>query len=229
MINQGKISDSKELLVFQLEIRHLFSHSCRFHFIPLLAVGVFFIAWIYPIASPFVPVMLVVLCGLELQFNNLLFRTATEFETYLLFPISWRRVILMKNLATIALTFLLFALNSMTLLYFSPEAIILVDVRDALLYLATIIFPMLQIGNAQSVRHPRRISGLQINDLIEAIWMLLNVAIVSVPYYLFMKLIEYPFLCIVYGAITMVVWRRFSIDKTAEYVEKNQFALCNTQ
>jgi hypothetical protein len=219
----------KELLIFQLEIRHLFAHNCRFHFIPLFIIGVFFIAWVYSVASPFVPVMVVVLCGLELQFNNLLFRTSSEFETYLLFPISWRRVIIMKNLATIALTFLLFIVGSMSLLYFSPATIKFIDVRDAVLYLVTIIFPMLQIGNTQSVRHPRRISGLQINDFIEAIWTLLNVAIVSVPYYVIMKLIEIPFLCLVYGPLTMIIWWRFSIDRTAEQIMKNQFELCSTQ
>lgn len=227
MLDLRTVFGKKEFLIFQLEISHLFSHSRIWHFIPLLIFGVFFVAGIYPDASPFIPIIIVVFCGLELQYDNLFFRTSKEFEAYLMFPVSWKKVILMKNLATILLTLIIFGLTSMSLLYFSPATITLTDLKDVMLYLLTVIFPLIQFGNSQSVRNPRRISGFQINDFIEAVWMLVNVAILSMPYYLFTKLFEMPWLCIVYAAVTIAVWWVFSINKTAEYIKKNRFELCN--
>jgi uncharacterized membrane protein len=90
----------------------------------------------------------------------------------------------------------------------------------------TVAFPLLQIGNTQSFKNPRRVSGLRINDFIEAVWMLLNVAIASIPYLLFVELFGVEALCVLYGIITMVVWWRMSIVKTAENLNKNAIELC---
>jgi hypothetical protein len=228
-ITLEKFVSNTDSLIFRLEIRHLCSHTRRWHFVLLLLFGVFFVPAIYPDASPFVPIIFVVFSGLELQYDNLLFRTGNELEAYLLLPVSWERVVIAKNLAAVVLTIIIFLITSMSLLYFSPTTIILTDLKDALLYLSTIIFPLIHFGNTQSVRNPRRISGLQINDLVEAIWMLLNVLILSAPYYLIIKLIEMPILCLVYSVITILIWRHRSVGKTAEYIKKNQYKLCQTK
>jgi hypothetical protein len=229
MLDLKTIFSKKEFFIFKLEIQNLFSHRRRWHFMFLFIMGVCFVPWVHPDVTPFLPVMFVVFCGLELQYDNLLFRSKKDFEAYLMFPINWEKVILAKNIATIVLTIIIFILASMSLLYFSPATITLVDIGDALLYLMTVIFVLLQYGNLQSVRSPRRVSGLQVNDLIEAIWMLINLLIFSLPYYFFVKLIELPALCVVYSAATAYFWRRNSITKTAEYIKNNHFDLCKTE
>jgi hypothetical protein len=229
MNEQERYFSRAELLIFQLEMRHLLAHTRRWHFILLFFFGIFFVTAIYPNASPFIPVITVVLCGLELQYDNILFRTEKELEAFLMFPVLWKKVVLVKNLAAITLTLIMFLISSMGLLYFSPANISLTDIGEALLYLSTVIFPVIQFGNTQSVRSPRRISGLQINDLVEAVWMLLNVLILSVPYYIIIRLFEMPMLCLVYSALTILIWRYRSVGRTAEYIKNNQYKLCQTQ
>jgi hypothetical protein len=221
--------DKKDLLIFRYEIQALLSHKRKFHFAFLLILGIFLIAWIYPVGLPFVPVMIVALCGLELQFNNILFRDPKEFEAYQLFPVSWKCVILMKNLSTAVLTVFISLLSAMVLLRFSPATIRPVDLVDLLLYLLTVLFPLIQIGNSQSVSNPRRFSGMQTNDFIEVVWMLVNIGIVSVPYFIFIELLKMPLLSVLYGIITIAIWLSISVNKTANHIINNSFEICSSQ
>jgi hypothetical protein len=140
----------QDRMIVRTEIQGFFHHRRSLHIVPLSMAGIFLMAWIYPVGSPFAPIMMVVFAGLELQFNNILFRTWNEFEAMSLFPISWKHLIYIKNVTTIALVLLAMIILSMTLLFFSPAYITFKEIADALFYMTTVIFPLLHLGNRQS-------------------------------------------------------------------------------
>ena len=223
---RAKLINPKGWLLFSTEIRQFFVHRRSLHFVPLLVGGVVLTAWVYPAGSPFLPIVIVVLIGLEPQFNNIFYRTPNELEALIMFPTSWKRVVMMKNLAAVALTLICFILTSMALLYFSPEIVTFRLTSDAILYLLTIMFPLTQLGNTRSIQHPRRNAGWQIDDFIEAVWMLATIGVLSIPYFLLTGLIEAPVLVITYGVATMVVWYKVSLSKIAANLEKEKEWIC---
>ena len=198
--------------IFEMEVKQLFAHPRIFHFIPLLVAGVVLAAWVYPVAPPFVPVMLVVFTGLELQFNNMFFRTPAELDSLSMFPDPWRRVVVAKNLAAVFLAAAGSIVMSAIVMYFSPGRITLREVAGGAVYFLTVIFPLMQIGNSSSLRNPRSQSGLRISDFIEALWMVITLGVVSVPYVLLGGM---PLPCLVYAAVTAVIWYKRSIPRTA--------------
>jgi len=221
--------DEADKALISMELRQFFRHPRCMHFIPLLVFGAFFTAWLYPVASPVAAVMVVVFCGLELQFNNIFFRTTNEIEALMLLPLPWHRVVFLKNLSTILLSSFFVIVVSITLLYFSPSVVGKAQLIDAGMYYLTVIFPLLHIGNGRSIESPRRSSGLRINDLIEALWMAATLSIVSIPFLLCVNLFHLPVLCLVYGAGCSVLWYRVSIPKTAQDIERESLTLCNVQ
>jgi hypothetical protein len=218
--------DEADRALLSMELRQFFRHPRCMHFIPLIAFGAFFTAWLYPVASPLAAVMVVVFCGLELQFNNIFFRTSNEMEALMLLPVPWGRIIFIKNLATIILSLLFVLITSMTLLYFSPSVVESKQLIDAGLYFLTVIFPLLHIGNGRSMEFPRRCSGLRIDDLIEALWMAATLGFISIPFLLFMNLFHLPILCLIYGSGWWVLWYRFSIPQSVREIEHKSLTLC---
>jgi hypothetical protein len=214
-------------ILFKMEVKGLFLHPRGIHLIGLGLGGVFLSAWVYPVASPFLPVALTVFTGLEPQFNNILFRSPREFESLSVFPLSWKRVVLVKNVAAIVLAIVCLVIASMFLLYFSPAVPTGRDFFYAILYVATVIFPLLHLGNVNSARHPRRECGLRTADLFEALWQLVLLGLVSIPFFIFAELLELPLLCLLYSAAAAAFWYRDSIRRTAMLIEREQTALCS--
>ncbi len=217
----------KERLLLRTELKEYFLHRRSLHFFPLVFFGVFLMAWIYPVASPMAPIVVIVIAALESQFNNIFYRTGNELEAMALFPLAWRRIILIKNLCTIILLVALIALTSMALLYFSPDKMTYDRWGEAFAWVATIIFPLLHIGNGQSIRRPRRATGLQIGDLVETLWMMVNLALASIPYYLFVYVFHLRVLCLVYALLAGVLWYRYSLKRTARQIEREIPTLCS--
>ncbi|HTK81215.1 MAG TPA: hypothetical protein VL633_02905 [Bacteroidota bacterium] len=220
--------NSKETLFVRLEFMQYFRHRRSLHVVSLLPLGVFLMSWVYPVASPYAPVLIVLIIGLELQFNNIFYRTENELEALSQFPISWERLILAKNIAAILLALLLFTLLSMFLFFFSPDAISPGHIGDALLYLSTIIFPIIHFGNEQSIQRPRRQSGLLLDDLIAALWMIVSLFLVSIPAFIFMGVVHLPILCLAYSAATVTYWLKVSLPKTAQRIENEYTLICSS-
>jgi len=187
--------------------------------------GVILVLWPY-FESPLVSVMIVLFAGLEPQFNNILFRTPLEFEALNIIPVEWQRIVKAKNLATILLIAVMFPILASTLLYFAPSSITLERTSEAGLYMLTVILPLMHVGNARSVQNPRRENGWQIDDVAGIVELLISIAILSIPYLIFVEAIEIPALCIVYFIATVVFWWRYSIRKTAELIESRKTEIC---
>lgn len=210
-----------------MDIRQCFSARRIPVFILLTLIGIFLVVQESEL-SPMVVVFLVVFAILEAQFNNILFRSPHELEALSMFPISWRRVVIVKNLATIVLTALLTVIIAMVVFYFSPKAIEASIVVEALLYSATIIFPLLHAGNIESVRAPRRNAGWQTDDLVQAVGMFSFIVVLSIPYVLFTVVLRLPLLNIVYAGALAWFWYSKSIPKTAFNIEQKKTLLCTT-
>ena len=212
-------------LLIATEIKQFFLHPRSLHFVPLTMAGVILVLWPY-FKSPFVSVMIVLFAGLEPQFNNILFRTPFEFEALSILPIEWQRIVKAKNLTTLLLVVVMFPIVAGTLLYFSSTPITLERTSEAVLYILTVIFPLMHVGNVRSVQHPRRESGWQIDDVAGMVELLISMAMLSSPFVIFVEAMETPALCIVYFIATVIFWWRYSIRRTAELIESRKTEIC---
>jgi hypothetical protein len=213
-------------VLLETELRGFVRHKRSAHLVPLLVAGVVLSVWIYPVGPPFVPVVIVVAAGLELEFNNIFFRTPNEVKAMLMFPIPAVRIILAKNIATLLLALGVAAAASMALLYFSPAHIGPGQLASVAFYLPSVLFSLLVIGNERSIRNPRPRCGLQMNDLLETIWMLVYLGLVSIPFFFCSAVVDLPVLGLAYGIATALYWYRISIPRTAARYEHERSNLC---
>ena len=215
-------------ILVRAELKEIFAQRRVYHFLPLLVIGSFLMAWIFSVGSPFAPIIVLVVTGLEPQFNNIIFRTPNELQALGILSCSWRNVIVAKNVASLIHFGLFLILVSMSLLYFSPEAITGAHAEEAALYIVTVAFPLLHTGNTQSLRRPRRYSGLRLEDLVQAVWMCVNLALLSVPFYVFSNL-PLPWIsCTAYGVLTGILWYKISVRSSSVYLAEHFSDLCLT-
>ncbi len=212
-------------MLFTMELRQCFSAKRIPVFIVLILIAIFVIVQESEL-SPIFIVFLAVFAILESQFNNILFRSPHELEALSMFPFSWKRIVLVKNVASIVLFGIVTIIVSMSALYFSPVQLSWHLVADGLIYSSTIIFPLLHIGNRESVQDPRKSSEWEVNDLVQAVGMFLFVCILSFPYILFSIVFKMEWLNLVYAIITGWFWITRSIPGTALNIESHKTQLC---
>ncbi len=217
--------DGRLFFLAHWEIRQFFASRTNLKCLLLLPPAVFLALWPY-VGSPFVPVFLVVFIGLEPQYDNILYRTPHEFESFSLFPLDFSVVVLAKNLATMVLTVALAALSAVIVVYFSPAQIGPPEVGKSGLYLLSVIFPLLAAGNHRSLHTPRRLTGVSLNDAAEAVVTIVIVAVCSLPFLVFVTIMVTPEWCMVYSATTGVYWYKYSVRHTAQGIHQQRLRLC---
>ena len=222
-----KAFDIRVRMLISMEIRQFFLHPRSRHFIPLAVLGVWLILWPY-FSSPFIPIVLVLFVGLEPQFQNIFFRTHNELEILSVISCGWQQIVIAKNIAAIAIACIMFPVLSAALLYFSPSPVSLGYATDTILYLLTIFFPLIHVGNLRSISNPRRVTGWQVGDLAGAVEILVSMGIFSIPFILFTIGMDAPFLCVLYSISTAIFWWRYSIPKTVQAIEAEKTTLCLT-
>ena len=207
------------------ELAGYFRGSLPFRFIPLIPAGIFLAAWTWRIASPFAAVIWIVFIGLEPRINNMFYGSVRELEALSLFPSEWKRIIIMKNGSTALVGVCALVLVSAVCLYFSPEAVTVRQIENAVLYLMTICFPVLSLGNEASSRYPRRDAGAFSGGLYDPLWMSLTLLAVSVPYFIITELVEIPWLGLIYSAATAASWYFRSVARTAVQITNRRNVL----
>ncbi len=215
----------REVMLFTMELHQCFSARRIPVFILLILVAIFLVVQESELSPMFI-VFLAVFAILESQFNNILFRTPHELEALSMFPLSWDRIVLVKNIASIVLMGIVTVIVSMSTLYFFPWPTNWTLVVDALIYSSTIIFLLLHIGNRESVQAPRKSLGWGVSDLVQAVGMLLFVCVLSFPYILFTIVLKLQWLNLVYAFITGWFWLTRSIPGTALAIESRKTRLC---
>lgn len=183
--------------------------------LPLLPAAAFLGAWTWGAASPIAPAVWLACVALEPRFNNMFYGSPRELEAFSLLPSRWERIVLLKNLSTAGIAAGVLALLSVVALYFSPEAFTAARAGETALYLSTIVFPLLILGNGSSARHPRRDAGAFSGGFAEAAWMSVTLLAVSVPWFLLTGLLERPWLGVPYAALTAGWWYFGSVPRTA--------------
>lgn len=204
--------------MFRYELTGYVRGSLPLRFVLLAPIGVFLTVWTWRVASPFAAVIWLICVGLEPRINNIFYGSPREPEALSLFPLNWKRVLLIKNGSTALIGICAMVLMSVVSLYFSPESAAGRDLGDALLYLSTICFPILSFGNEASLQYPRRDSATFSAGFLEALWMSLTLLAVSIPYLLITELLEISWLCLPYAAVTAATWYFRSISRIAAHL-----------
>jgi hypothetical protein len=117
---------------------------------------------------------------------------------------------------------------AMAVLYFSPQQLRSELVTQALQYSSTILFPLLHVGNSESLRSPRRTVGWQTDDLIQAAGMLLFVVVLSMPFIIFTFVLRLQVLNLLYAVATLWHWYKRSVPQTAFTLEQRKTEICST-
>jgi hypothetical protein len=208
--------------VVRAEILHFLRDPINVKLLALLPPAVFAALWPY-IGSTIVPALAATLLGLEPKFNNVLFQSPNEGEALLLFPSRWRNVVAAKNSVALILTLLLFLLYGLSIGYFAPSPVDLIEWKTGLLYLFTVVFPLLHFGNFQSVQHPRRRIGWSLGDLAEGCLFLIMAGICSIPFAIFVQTEAATALCLAYGTVGGLFWWKVSLPRTARMLASGSF------
>jgi uncharacterized membrane protein YbaN (DUF454 family) len=214
-------------MIVGMELKQFFTHPRSLHAVPITLAGVFLVLWPY-FPSPFVLVVVALFAAVESQFNNILFRTRNELESLSVLPTHWEKIVKAKNIATMLLVAMMFPVVAATILYFSPSTVPLKEGWASVLYISSVIFPVLHVGNLRSVQHPRRITGWQLDDAAGIVEILMVLAVFSIPFLLFVVAIQAPLLCLAYSSVTAVFWWRRSIPKAAALIASRNTELCLT-
>ena len=214
--------------IIRMELRRFFMHPRSLYGLPFLMAGVF-VAVHKNALAPLVMVFVVSACTLEAQFTNILYRSPNEFERLCLFALPWKRIVLYKNLATIALTLMLIPVVAVVVFYFSPVLPGAEEYRQAVAYLLSVIFTLLIYGNARSLSNPRKDLSWQFRDYAEALWMPLFLAAFSIPYFVLMSLPHGSALTLIYAGVMGIVWYTRSLPRTAEFLRTHSVQLCERQ
>lgn len=214
-------------ILLRMELRQAFAAKRIPLFALLALVGILLLVQEGEL-PPLIILLVVTLGGMESQFTNIFFRSPHELEALSIFPLRWSRIVLIKNVAALIVTMIVWTMMAMATLYFSPKHIRLADLGNALLCASTIVFPLLQIGNIESLQAPRRNAAWKIDDLVQAAGMMLFVVILFLPYMILVPLLSLHALCIVYAILSAVHWYWRSIPTTAARVERDLHRLCAT-
>lgn len=204
--------------VVHAEIIHFLRDPINLKFLFLVTPAVFAALWPY-IGSSLVPALAATLLGLEPKFNNFLFQSPNEGEALHLFPCRWRSVVAAKNSTALALTLLFFLLFGLSIEYFSPSPAGIAEWKSGLLYLLTIVFPLLHFGNFHSVQHPRRHLGWSLGDLAEGCLFMITAGLCSIPFAIFAETEFGTALCLAYGCAGAVFWWKVSLPRTVRLLE----------
>jgi hypothetical protein len=202
------------LRIVTIDLRLLATTWRTAAYFPLTAGAVLVALWPYG-GSPYIPVVAALFAGLESQYANILFRSPREFEAYAIVPVPWETIILGKNIATLIATYGLYGLMSLALWYTLPERPSGPETYGGSLWIATLAFPFLHIGNQISVRKPRRRVEWSFDDVASAFVFLAMGALLSIPYFLCATLIGEPLLALPYIGGAAAFWFKFSIPRSA--------------
>lgn len=222
-----RVPSEADWILLRMELRQAFAAKRIPLFALLALVGILLLVQEGEL-PPLIILLVVTLGGMESQFTNIFFRSPHELEALSIFPLRWSRIVLIKNVAALIVTMIVWTMMAMATLYFSPKDIRLADLGNALLCASTIVFPLLHIGNIESLQAPRRNAAWKIDDLVQAAGMMLFVVILFLPYMILVPLLSLHALCIVYAILSAVHWYWRSVPTTAARVERDLHRLCAT-
>jgi hypothetical protein len=187
--------------------------------VPLALLAPLLSLWPY-IGSPFAPAAIATMLTLEPFYNNSLNIWHGQLTAGVILPVDLIRTIRQRNIALIILTWGCAALFATMVSYVQPEPPDGTDLGSFALYLASLQFPLLILGNSISWQQIRARSRWTLEDAAAAILMVIGGGVASLPWFLLAGLPGDDLLLLVYTAGTGVLWWRYAIPRTASIIHE---------
>jgi hypothetical protein len=208
-----------QLLKYDLRFISWQNHLARFG---VISVPMFLMVWSGsdPTRSLFYITTFVFL-GLENVYTNIFFRVPNEMDSYTLLPVSYRKLIFVKNIAAIIVTLPALLVVGIITVYFSLTVPSLAQLHQMMLYVATLLFPLLHFGNVISLRYPRRYMRLDFEALVYLVFQLMAIAVSSIPYVVLKAVSDSDVPCLMFAVGGAFYWYSISVPRTARvFIEK---------
>jgi len=215
-----------QLLKYDLQFVSWQNHIARFG---VFSIPVFLMAWSgSDAAMSLFYIVLLAFLGLENIYTNIFFRVPNELDVYTLLPLSYKQLILAKNIAAIIVTLPALLVVGVVILYFSLSVPSLDQLYHAMLYVVTSLFLLLHCGNVLSLKYPRRDVQLNFDVLTHLVFQLMAVAVSSVPYIVLKGIFDSDALCFIFAIASGIWWYFFSVPWTARMFVKKKFHILET-
>jgi hypothetical protein len=209
----------RELRAIIFELRGMFTTGHFFRLLPLSVLAPLLSLWPY-IGSPFAPAVLATLISLEPFYNNMLNIWPGQMTTGGLFPTGWEPALRRRNIAVVIATWGVLAHFTVLIAYVQPVPVAPESIGTFALYLASIQFPLLMIGNSFSWQQIRGRTGWGLEDAAAALTMLIGGAITSIPFLVGTGIPGDSLILILYTAVTGALWWFRSIPRTANAIHE---------
>jgi hypothetical protein len=199
-----------------------------FHFLRfiLIAVVVIIFMWSYQVRfSSLLYTFVLGFAAIEVVYLNAFFRLPNELERMILFPISWQTIITAKAISTLAVTAVLLLLSGVLVSYAAVGLPPVQIIWDGLLLLLSGSFSMLTLGHILSIQYPRRRVFLNFDEAPYFLFQLLVLAVSSVPYLILKMGFESDVACLLYSALSSVIWYFVVVPRLAARMLQEQSAV----
>jgi hypothetical protein len=208
-----------DLSLFALELRGMAATRYHLRIIPLAILAPLLSLWPH-IGSPFTPAAIATMIVLEPCYNNALNMWAGQMTAGAVYPADWIRTLRRRNTVQITLTWGVATLFIALVSYVQPEPPPLQQIGAFALYLASVQFPLLMLGNSFSWQQVRGRSGWVLEDAATALIMLVAGGLVSLPWFLVSGARGGLIMLLFYIAGTAVAWWTYAVPRTAQTIHE---------
>ena len=195
-------------------------HTLRFI---VIAIAVIIFMWSYPVR--FHPLFYIFVLGfavLEAGYMNAFFRLPNELERMMLFPISWRRIIMAKAISTLVITAPFLLLSGVLISYAAVGLPRIQILWDGLLLLLSASFSMVSLGHILSIQYPRRKVFFNFDEAPYFLFQILALAVSCLPWLILKVRLESDIACLLYTALSGVVWYFVIVPRLANRLQREQ-------
>jgi len=209
-----------EILLFPIELRRFFEEPRNAVMLPVALLVPFLSLWPY-FASPLLPALSATFACMEPYYLNMWYLWPGQFEGFALRPISWRRVIAVKNLAALVLTLILFWVFAAITFYFHTGRIAPNDLGDATLACVVAGMTLSIFGNNYSIVSPRGRMGWTLTDLAASVLAMLVGGMSLIPVVVVSYLIGSWEAYGILITLAALLWAGWSLPSTAARIANN--------
>ena len=189
----------------------------------LLCLGILGDAWLYSSGSPFDLVTICVFLLLWKSYKRMLSVSRNEFRALSIFSLPWEKVILLKNLAVMALSVLLFYSLSVVVLYFCPKTLSFADTVHATVFFLSVLFPMVSISNFRALEGMKHTGTVIWKDPEELVNLLAVLVLVGLPGKLLSGWEYADDLLALYIVAWFFIWRAVSLPRAARILDQKGY------
>ncbi|MGA9365773.1 MAG: hypothetical protein WBW16_15535 [Bacteroidota bacterium] len=209
-----------ELVAYDLKFLAGEFHTLRFI---VIAVAVIIFMWSYPVHfHPLVYAFVLGFAALEGGYMNAFFRLPNELERMILFPISWQRVIIAKAISTLLLTVPVLLISAVLVCYAAVGLPTIQILWDGMLLLMSASLSMVSLGHILSIQYPRRKVFFNFDEAPYFLFQTLALAVSSLPWLILKVRLESDIACLLYTALSGVVWYFVVVPRLANRLQREQ-------